>query len=232
MSLPDRLADVRQRIRRAAEAAGRAAADVTLIAVVKHQPLDRVLEAYDCGVRHFGDNTVQSLAATAAGLAAAGREATWHFIGRLQRNKVGKLLAHARIVHTVDRDELAEALARRASQTPIDVLVQVNIGRERQKGGVPPEEAVAFAGRVAVRSGLHLRGLMAILPEGDPPAPFFAAMAELRRALCATDFGRGARELSMGMSGDFEEAIAHGATMVRIGTQIFAERDAREGDPS
>ncbi|MBI3178219.1 MAG: YggS family pyridoxal phosphate-dependent enzyme [Deltaproteobacteria bacterium] len=224
MSVRERLAAVQARIAERAQALGRATGDITLVAVSKQQPIERVMEAYECGVRHFGENTVQGLVATAQALAAAGRQARWHFIGRLQRNKINKLLPHVWLIHTVDHDELAAALAERAGTAGVDVLVQVNVGREKQKGGVDPEQAVTFARRLTRLDGLRLRGLMAIPPAGADPHPFFARMAVLSQELCASSEGRGARELSLGMSDDFEAAIEHGATLVRVGTAIFAER--------
>ncbi len=210
---------------RSALAAGRNAQEVTLVAVSKKQPFARVREAHACGVRNFGENTVQGLVSTAQALAQAGLTARWHFVGRLQRNKINKLLPLVSLIHTVDSEELAMALAQRAGALGIDVLVQVNVGREPQKGGVDPDQAVPFARRVAGLTGLRLRGLMAIPPGGVDPRPFFAHMARLSKELCASAEAADARELSMGMSEDFEVAIAHGATLVRVGTSIFGERE-------
>jgi pyridoxal phosphate enzyme (YggS family) len=171
---------------------------------------------------------VQGLCSAAEAFAGAGREATWHFIGRLQRNKINKLMPHVGAVHTVDSDALADALAKRAPQGGLDVLVQVNVGAEPQKGGVPVNEAVRFARTVATRAGLRLRGLMGMPPMGQDPRPYFDRLAALSRELRATPEGEAARDLSMGMTGDFEAAIACGSTMVRVGTAIFGPRNAQE----
>ncbi len=223
MSIADNVRQVRQRLSAAAAAAGRSPDEVRLVAVSKRQPLERLFAAHDAGVREFGDNTVQGLCAAAEALAGAGREARWHFVGHLQKNKVNKLLPYAALIHTVDSDALADAIAQRAPAT-IDVLVQVNIGAEPQKGGVAVADAVGFARGVAARSKLRLRGLMAMPPYGQDARPYFETMAALSRDLCATREGREATELSMGMTGDFEAAIACGATMVRVGTALFGER--------
>jgi pyridoxal phosphate enzyme (YggS family) len=224
MSVTDNLAAVRRRLEQAARAASRDPATVRLIAVSKEQPIDRVFAAHDLGVEDFGENTAHGLEEKAEAFAGAGRKARWHFIGRLQRNKVNPVLRHARIVHSVDREELAQALAKRAPKEGLDVLVQVNIGREQQKGGVAPGEVVSFARGVARLEGLRLVGLMGIPPAGVDPTPFFEELAALSRALCATPEGGAARELSMGMTQDFEVAVRCGATMVRVGTAIFGER--------
>jgi len=215
---------VRERLAAASIAAGRPADDVVLVAVSKRQPIDRVFAAHDAGVRDFGDNTVQGLCATAEAFATSGREATWHFVGHLQKNKVNKLLPHVSLIHTVDSDDLADALDTRGPEVGVDVLVQVNVGDESQKSGVPVADAVAFARAVAARPRLNLRGLMAMPPHGEDARPYFETMAELARELRATPEGSDATELSMGMTGDFEAAIACGSTMVRVGTAVFGER--------
>ena len=166
----------------------------------------------------------QGMAATAAGL--AGRRVRWHFVGTLQRNKVNAVLEHASVVHSIDRLPLAEAIAKRAT-TPIDVLVQVNIGQEPQKGGVAPAEAVDLACRVATLPGLRLTGLMAIPPADVEPRPYFEELARLAETLRRTPEGAGAVELSMGMSDDFETAIRCGATIVRVGTALFGPRSTK-----
>ncbi len=224
MSVAADLAAVRRRIEQAAREAGRDPAAVRLIAVSKEQPIERVFEAADAGVEDFGENTAQGLLEKAEAFARAGRKARWHFIGRLQRNKVNLALRYASVVHSIDRAELAEALSKRAPTAGLDVLVQVNIGREAQKGGVAPEQAVELARGVARLPGLRLVGLMGIPPADVDPAPFFAELADLSRALVATPEGAAARELSMGMTQDFEVAVRAGATMVRVGTAIFGAR--------
>jgi len=227
MSVREGLSAIEARLREALTRAGRAPGAATLIAVTKRQPLESVVEAFDGGVRDFGENTVQELAEKAAALAALGREARWHFIGRLQKNKINKLLPWVSVVQTIDSTEVAAALAARVPSSGLDVMIQVNIGRESQKGGVDPEAALCLADELTRMPGLRLKGLMAIPPADVDPRPFFEEMARLSSAL-----GRrvaGATWLSMGMSDDFEVAIARGATHVRVGTAIFGERQVTRG---
>ncbi len=226
MSLAAAVERVRGVIAESARAAGRAPESVTLIAVSKHQPIDKVFEAHDLGVRDFGENTAQGLIERADAFARAGRQARWHFIGRLQRNKINQVLPRVVMLQTLDRPELAEAVAQRAS-VPLDVLVQVNVGDEPQKGGVAPAEAVGFARGLARYEQLRLRGLMCIPPAQEDPAPHFAALARLSQELRQTPEGKDATELSMGMSDDYAIAVRHGATMVRVGTGIFGERQTK-----
>lgn len=232
MSVAERLAGVRQRVSAAALAAGRDPNEVTLIGVCKRQPIERIFEAHDHGMRELGENTVQGLCETARAMVRSGREVRWNYVGRLQRNKINKLLPHLGLLQTVDRDDLAAALDRRSDSNGLDVLVQVNLGRESQKGGVDPEEALALACSVARRSNLRLQGLMGVLPLNTPPQPFFEMLARLSDQLQSTPEGKGASVLSMGMTDDFEIAIACGATHVRVGTAIFGERKPRSEDDS
>jgi len=224
MSMAARVQEIRTRISDAARRAGRSPDGVTLIAVSKQQSLDRLVEGCRSGLMDLGESTAQGLRASAAHLASHALTPRWHFIGRLQSNKVKQVLAHARVIHSVDRLELAEELSRRADANPVEVLIQVNIGEEAQKGGVRPEAALRLAEQVASLPALQLRGLMAIPPAGLNPEPFFLRLAALSAVLTSTTFGAQARELSMGMSDDFEVAIRCGATMVRVGTAIFGER--------
>jgi len=229
MSLESALADVRHRISEAARQSGRTADAITLVAVCKKQPLDKVLAAFDLGVTDFGENLAQELATKAEALAKAGRRPRWHFIGRLQRNKVNVLLRHAEVVQSLDRLELAQALSARAT-VDLDVLVQVNVGDEVQKGGVPARQAIDLARAIARLPRLRVRGLMAIPPQAADPTPYFRALQSLSMALRQTPEGVLATGLSMGMSDDFETAIRCGATLVRVGTAIFGERVTQEKD--
>ncbi|MEZ0311318.1 MAG: YggS family pyridoxal phosphate-dependent enzyme [Myxococcota bacterium] len=223
MSLAHRLADVRARVADAARAAGRSPESVTLVAVSKFHPVDAIVEAHGLGVRDFGENIVQELVEKASAVADLGLDVRWHFIGRLQRNKINLLLRHPiHRMHTIDRAELADAVAQRAPEAGLDVLVQVNIGREPQKGGALPEETEALARHVLGVARLRLRGLMAIPPDGVDAVPYFAemtALAEKVRAIAPQ-----ATELSLGMTHDFTTAIAAGSTHVRVGTAIFGSR--------
>lgn len=215
----------------AARKAQRDPASVRLIAVSKFQPFEAVCEAYDAGLRAFGENFPQEMVAKAAAVAATGRTPQWHFIGRLQRNKVNTVLRAADVIHTLDREELLTTLAKRAEVSPLRVLVQVNIGREAQKGGIDPAEAVAFARHAARTSGITVLGLMAVPPAEQEPRPYFSQLAELLRQLQKTPEGHRANELSMGMSHDYLDAIDCGATLVRVGTALFGERQRRQETP-
>ncbi|MCU0906021.1 MAG: YggS family pyridoxal phosphate-dependent enzyme [Rhodobacteraceae bacterium] len=212
------LDDIRARIAGAEAAAGRAPGSVTLIAVSKVQPEDRVAAVLDAGQRVFGENRVQEAQGRWPPFQARFPGVELHLIGPLQTNKARAAMALFHAIHTVDRDKLADTLARLADETGAcpDVFVQVNTGREPQKAGVDPDGAAALVARCRALS-LPLRGLMCIPPEGDDPLPHFRMLAAM-----AGDLGLSG--LSMGMSGDFEAAIAAGATHVRVGSAIFGAR--------
>jgi pyridoxal phosphate enzyme (YggS family) len=223
--IPARLHAIRERIARAAEACGRAPGDVKLVAVSKTKPAAAIREAYAAGQRAFGENYAQELDAKATELRDL-PDLEWHFIGHLQSNKAKLVVASARVVHTVDTASLARELGKRAAQAgsaPRDVLIEVNVGCEAQKFGVSPGEIAEVMEAVAGEPALVLRGLMTVPPAGGPEVArrVFETLATLR-----TLHGGVARlpELSMGMSSDLEEAIACGATMVRVGSAIFGER--------
>jgi pyridoxal phosphate enzyme (YggS family) len=215
------LAAVRARMAAAAHQAGRDAGDITLVAVSKTHPEDAVRAALACGQVDFGENRVQEADAKFASLRAERPQLRLHLIGGVQTNKAEAAVRVADVIESVDRPRLADAIAaasQRAGKLPL-LLVQVNIGAEPQKSGVMPAEADAFVEACMTRFGAALRGLMCIPPEGADPAPFFAALAGMRAR-------HGLAWLSMGMSGDFEAAIRHGATHVRVGSAIFGRRPA------
>jgi pyridoxal phosphate enzyme (YggS family) len=225
-SIAANLQAVRRRISEARQGDTR---DVTLVAVSKSQPVEAIRAAFDAGCRDFGENYVQDALPKIDALADL--PITWHFIGHLQSNKAQEVAERFDWVHAVDRAKIAGALsrARPAGRAPLNVLVQVNISHERTKGGVAAEAAPALAAEIASLPGVVLRGLMGMAsptPDVDRQRSEFAS---LRRALDDVA-ARGPRldTLSMGMSQDFEAAIAEGATMVRIGTAIFGERRSRE----
>lgn len=198
---------------------------MTLIAVSKTQPPERVREAFEAGCRDFGENYVQEAVDKIDALADLG--ATWHFIGRLQTNKAREIAARFDWVHGVDRLRAAEALgrARPAGRGPLNVCLQVNISGEASKGGVAPQEVPALARQVAAVPGIRLRGLMGMAAPDVEAAAQRAQFATLRRALEGLKAeGFDADTLSMGMSQDLEPALAEGATLVRIGTAIFGAR--------
>jgi len=212
------LADILSRIRTAESAAGRPQGSTRLIAVSKIQPPDRVQAVLDQGHRVFGENYVQEAAAKWPAWKAAYPGVELHMIGPLQTNKAKLAVDLFDAIHTLDRPSLAEKLARLAQDrgTCPALFVQVNTGAEPQKAGLLPDATDAFL--AATRAlDLPVQGLMCIPPEDQPPAPHFALLA----ALAARN---GLAGLSMGMSADFESAIAHGATHVRVGSAIFGSR--------
>jgi len=224
--IADGLARVRDRIARAEQAAGRPAGAVRLVAVSKKMPPDDVRAALAAGQRTFGENYGQELRDKRAALAADPQAPEWHFIGPLQTNKVKYVAGQVTLVHTIDSVALLEAFEARG--VPQECLVQVNLAGEAQKRGVAPTGLPALLDRFATAVHVRCAGLMLIPPFTDEPAaarPHFAALRALRdreapRARPNVDL----RELSMGMSGDFEHAIAEGATLVRVGTAIFGNR--------
>jgi pyridoxal phosphate enzyme (YggS family) len=223
--LPDRLQRVRQRIAAAAIACGRDPSSVTLIGVSKTQPATAVREAAEAGLADFGENYLQE--ALGKQEALADRALTWHFIGALQSNKTREVAGHFDWVHTVDREKIARRLAgqRPFHAPPLQVCLQVRLGQEDTKSGVDPPGLDALADAVAALPRLRLRGLMCIPPVEDDPARqrrWFAELRSLQERLVAR--GHPLDVLSMGMSGDFELAIAEGATHVRVGTAIFGPR--------
>jgi pyridoxal phosphate enzyme (YggS family) len=227
VSIADNLARVRERIARAAEHAGRAPQDVTLVAVSKTFPAESIRHAYDAGLRHFGENRVQEWEQKQAALADL-RDATWHLVGHLQSNKARRAAALFHTIDSLDGAALAKKLNdARAQQTPpLRVLIEVRVAPEATKGGVEPDELPQVSEAIVALPHLELRGLMCIPPlfeNSESARPYFARLRELRDAL-QTCLGRTLPELSMGMSHDFEVAIAEGATQVRIGTAIFGER--------
>lgn len=212
------LHDIRARIARAEAAAGRAAGSVQLIAVSKVQPADRVQAVLREGHRLFGENYVQEAAGKWPAWRAEFPDVAVHMIGPLQTNKAKQAVDLFEAIHTLDRPSLADKLARlaQARGTSPDLFIQVNTGVEPQKAGVLPDDLDDFVA-MARRLDLPVVGLMCIPPEEEAPAPHFAMLAEMAAR-------NGLPGLSMGMSGDFEEAIAAGATHVRVGSAIFGAR--------
>jgi pyridoxal phosphate enzyme (YggS family) len=192
---------------------------VQLIAVSKTFDAAAIRPFLDAGQRVFGENRVQEAQAKWPELRASYDGIELHLIGPLQTNKAREAVALFDVIQTVDRDKLAGVLTTEMERAgrPLPVFVQVNIGLEAQKAGIPPGEAVAFVERCRSVHGLVVDGLMCIPPDGEPAGPFFAHLASLGR-------DAGVQKLSMGMSGDFEVAIAMGATHVRIGTALFGTR--------
>lgn len=235
MDLSARLQGIEARIAAACRAAGRARADVRLVAVSKEQPEGAIRTFHALGLRDFGENKVQALAARVEHLADLDG-LRWHAIGPVQTNKA-KDIARLRpaLLHTIDRADLVNALARRlpVGGPPLPCLVQVDVDHEPQKAGVLPEQLDALIDLVAATPALACQGLMAIpRPLDEVGAAALARSFEAMRALLERVSDRlapGPRVLSMGMSDDFELAIAHGATLVRVGTALFGPRGPAAG---
>jgi len=218
-TLVERLEAAQRRIRQAAERAGRSPQEVTVVAVSKGFPVEVIRQALAAGVTHIGENRVQEAEPKITALSQEGYHPTWHMVGHLQTNKVRTALKLFDIIHSVDSVHLAEALNRRATK-PVPILLEVNVAGEASKFGFTPEETPRAAEMIGRLPRIELRGLMTVAPLVSDPEevrPVFRRLRELRDAL-------GLRELSMGMTDDFEVAVEEGATIVRIGRAIFGER--------
>lgn len=222
----ERLAIIRQRIDKARKRFGPPQRPVELVAVSKTFPAEAIAPFLAAGQRVFGENRVQEAKAKWPGLRASYDGIELHLIGPLQTNKLKDAIGLFDVIETLDRERLAEALAseRQKGASLPRLHVQVNIGREPQKAGIDPAEAVAFVKRCREVHGLDIEGLMCIPPDGQPAGPYFALLAQLGREA-------GVEVLSMGMSGDFETAIWMGATHVRVGSALFGHRSAAPPQP-
>lgn len=218
---------INENIARAAKKSGRKAEDVTLIAVTKSvspQELKNELETLlAAGVNHFGENRVQDLIAKQEHLSNDG--VTWHMIGHLQRNKVRNVVGNVALIHSVDSLKLAQEISRIAVREDVvaDVLIEINIGDEDSKHGIEAADVMALAAEIKELPNIAIKGLMAIAPfvdDGEENRPYFKEMARMAREMAAA--GYDVQYLSMGMTIDYEVAIEEGATMVRIGTAVFA----------
>jgi hypothetical protein len=226
--IPDRVAAVRERIARAAERASRPPGDVTLVAISKTHPAEAVRAAFAAGVRDFGENRVQEAEPKIASTADLG--ASWHLVGHLQSNKARKAAALFGLIQSVDSLELALRLARAGAEEgrPVRVLVQVDLAGEETKFGLAEGELLPLLEALRGKEGLRIEGLMVLPPYLDDPEhvrPYFRRLRSLRDQASAAGLLEG-RHLSMGMSHDFEAAVEEGATIVRVGTAIFGERQA------
>jgi pyridoxal phosphate enzyme (YggS family) len=228
----ENLERILQRIHTAGERAGRKPDEVTLIGVSKTHPADSIRQAFDAGLRHFGENRVQEWEEKRGSLASF--PATWHLIGHLQSNKAAKAAKLFHSVDSLDDFALAQRLDRARAETgdtqPLRVLIEVHMGEET-KSGVSEANLLRLAQQVVSLAHVHLSGLMVIPPYFDEPdaaRPYFARLRSLRDAL-ETSVGVKLPVLSMGMSHDFEAAIAEGATEVRVGTALFGTRRSYPG---
>ncbi len=218
-SVADNLAAIRSRIAAACSAAMRDLESVTLVAVSKTHSAEAVAAALDAGHRVFGENRVQEAQAKYPALKVRHPDLRLHLIGPLQTNKVKEAVALFDAIETIDRPRLAEALAKEMARQSrsLDCFIEVNIGAEAQKAGIAPDQAADFISECQNRWKLRVEGLMCIPPENQDPAPFFMKLANIAQK-------NGIKRLSMGMSADFEAAIACGASHVRVGTAIFGAR--------
>lgn len=229
MTIAQRVDNVRQEICRAAALANRPHEEITLCAVTKTQSPQAILQAVQAGVSVCGENRVQELTANLA--AGAYGDAKVHFIGHLQTNKVNKVVGKVDLIQSVDSLRLAQEIERQAEKLSItqDILLQVNIAQEESKGGIPPDALSDLLAAVCTMPHIRVRGLMAIPPisqkQGDN-APYFSRMhklfVDMQKKM--SDNQNDVIYLSLGMSGDFPDAIAHGSTMVRVGSALFGPR--------
>ena len=220
MSSAAALAEITQRIAKAATAGPRVSQDVTLIAVSKTFPAEAIVPVLEVGHRDFGENRVQEAMGKWPPLREAFPDVTLHLIGPLQTNKVAEAVSLFDVIHSLDRPKLARKIKAemdKTGKTP-HLFVQVNTGEEDQKAGIAPQDADQFIGQCRDEFGLTLEGLMCVPPVDDDPAPHFALLAKIaeRNELAG---------LSMGMSADFEQAVRLGATHVRVGSAIFGARE-------
>lgn len=226
--LKENLEHVNDNINAACERAGRSREDVTLIAVSKTKPVETLKEAYDLGVRVFGENKVQELCDKYEALP---KDIHWHMIGHLQRNKVKYIIDKVDLIHSVDSVRLAETIEKEAAKRDIKVriLIEVNVAGEDTKFGLAPEEVDGFIDEISSFSHIEVAGLMTIAPYVQNPEENRSIFARLRK-LSVDIAGKNVDNvnvsiLSMGMTNDYEVAVEEGATMVRVGTGIFGERD-------
>jgi pyridoxal phosphate enzyme (YggS family) len=222
VGIAENLRGVQDRIARACERAKRDPASVKLVAVSKVQPVEAIREALEAGQRAFGENYAQELREKGDAIGPA-LPVEWHFLGALQTNKVKMIVGRVALLHTCDRPSLAQELNKRAASLGVvqRVLVEVNLAREPQKGGIAPAEVPSFVASLRDLPSLRCEGLMCIPPAEEDARLHFRRLRELREEL------GGLPELSMGMSADYEVAIEEGATIVRVGTAIFGERPSK-----
>lgn len=226
--LKEQLSNVEHEIQKACDNSKRNRKDVTLIAVSKTKPVETLKEAYDLGVRVFGENKVQELVDKYEALP---KDIHWHMIGHLQRNKVKYIIDKVDCIHSVESVRLAETIEKEAAKhnRTVDVLVEVNVAGEDSKFGLAPEEVPAFVEEIAKFPHIRVKGLMTIAPFVENPEenrPIFKVLQELSVDIATKNIDNVIMNvLSMGMTNDYQVAIEEGATMVRVGTGIFGERN-------
>lgn len=227
--LKENLAIVEENVRKACEKAGRKREEVTLIAVSKTKPVEMLEEIYDAGIRSFGENKVQELTDKIEKLPA---DIKWHMIGHLQRNKVKYLVGNnIELIHSVDSYRLAEEINIQAKKknVTVPILVEVNIAEEESKFGISAEDAIQLVSQIAELENVQIKGLMTIAPyvaDAEENRLYFRKIKQLSVDITNKNIDNVSMEiLSMGMTGDYMVAIEEGATMVRVGTGIFGERN-------
>lgn len=226
--LKENLADVEAKIVKACENSGRQRDDVTLIAVSKTKPVETLKEAYDLGVRVFGENKVQELTDKYEALP---KDIQWHMIGHLQRNKVKYIVDKVAMIHSVDSLRLAETIEKEAAKKAVivPILIEVNVAQEESKFGLKPEEVLPLIEQIADFSHIRIKGLMTIAPyvdNAEENREIFRELKKLSVDIAAKNINNVTMSvLSMGMTGDYMVAVQEGATMVRVGTGIFGARN-------
>lgn len=228
MSLVDNLNIVEEKIREACERANRNRDEVTLIAVSKTKPIPMLEEIYQAGIRDFGENKVQELTEKFEEME---KDIKWHMIGHLQRNKVKYIVDKVCLIHSVDSVRLAQAIEQEAAKKDVivEILIEVNVAEEESKFGLKVEEVIAMVEEIAAYPHLRIKGLMTIAPYVENPEENRSVFARLRKL--SVDIAQknidnvSVEILSMGMTNDYEVAIEEGATIVRVGTGIFGERN-------
>lgn len=231
MNISDNIKAVNERIAKAAAKSGRTRDDILLVAATKMQSVEKLLEARDCGLKVFGENKVQELVEKYPHISGV----SWHFIGHLQKNKVKYIIDKVDMIHSVDSLDLAQEINKRASKIGkvMPVLIQINIGREQSKSGIMEEQLDELCGELCKLENIKVQGLMAIPPAEKVTGEargYFKQMKNLFNKVSAGNYkGFDIKYLSMGMTGDFEEAIEEGANIIRVGTGIFGKRNYAGG---
>ena len=227
MSIAENITEVRENMAAACRKTGRSVDDVQLIAVTKYVDTDRIREAFACGLKTVGENHAQEVRDKLTFYKQHGAEL--HFIGQLQSNKVKYIIGNVRLIQSVDREKLLLDIDAHAKKLDIvqSILLQVNIGDEAQKGGAAVEDVPYLLELACGLKNVRVEGFMCVPPDVEPEAarPYFARLYELRQKLRPMFPEQPLRELSMGMSHDYPQAILEGATMVRVGTAIFGKRN-------
>ena len=219
--------DIEQRITAAAQKSGRKREDILLLAVSKTIDVPRIKQAVDCGLKELGENRVQEILEK---YDTMGKDVCWHLIGHLQTNKVKYIINKVKMIHSVESIKLAEEIDKRAKQSNVimDILVEVNIADQQSKFGVTPKETLSFIKNIAFLDNIRIKGLMTVAPFVDNPEENRDCFRRMRQLLVDINAEKidnvNMNVLSMGMSNDFEVAIEEGATIVRVGTNIFGKR--------